>query len=719
MKLRNTFKIAFAFAFAFIFMISAAQSQTKKHYIVFNNLDLAALDINVDIGGEIITLWELLYNRQLTSASNYKDYFTVEPFAPVTFAKYNIAQDFDFAVFPVGDYPLHASIAGVSLIEVIKEMLANGKGVLLIGRQMLRNMQDARVQDFFVNELGVQFDAPYNLSSGDTFTRYDIEGAEGDVVRSFGIKTGNQIISENNSEMSPPWFWYHNADFFKLKNGAAAIGTQRVMYSSPQHFAGLRYETEFGGKLYMYSVGFDAASKIHTPKFMNEAWSAFDWFTSAMPHPEQFIVSELGEVQFSPTEVGKSSLVKFRIRNNGRKKLTVSDIRIADPIDVGVFELIDTKTSLVLNPGDIHTITIKFTPTAERGFSEVLEIDSDAINAKRLSIFVEGSGGTQILFGPIISVSPFPFDFGDLSIGQMEIQVLPISNTGNETLIIDQMDIVDNPREFFIKEGQWRTPETILPGATFNLAVKFFPIEPIFGEHKAKVRLITNAKNADTLLIDLVGRVAPDYAGPQAVFPFEEIQFGNNIDGPRDTTFYIENSGDIPLFIASVAIDSDFPDILNNDIFVISEGKEGTVQPGEKHEVVLEFNPTETRFYTATRVVINSNSNTWGLKYIPVSGTSIVSVGESIVNSDEMNIYVNPNPTQGLLNIDLEIQKADNYVVSVFDILGNRVMEISEDFLTEGSHKFELNFANTATGVYQLVVTSNKFRAQVPIVIEK
>src|SRR5579883_2340798 len=84
-----------------------------------------------------------------------------------------------------------------------------------------------------------------------------------------------------------------------------------------------------------------------------------------------------GTVIFSPTQVGQSSQVNFKIANTGTSPATVTSIAVADTR--GVFTILNPPSGAVtINPGDSFSFQIAFAP-ALTGFSTTtLQIDTQS-----------------------------------------------------------------------------------------------------------------------------------------------------------------------------------------------------------------------------------------------------------------------------------------------------------------------------------------------------
>lgn len=98
-----------------------------------------------------------------------------------------------------------------------------------------------------------------------------------------------------------------------------------------------------------------------------------------------------------------------------------------------------------------------------------------------------------------------------------------------------------------------------------------------------------------------------------------------------------------------------------------------------------------------------------------VSGSSACQVPpergkEDLVNSQNVNVY--PNPTSGELNIELSFEESEKVELSLYNMIGERIMDIYEGSVYEDI--FTVNFKDIAKGIYMV-----KIRTDNNVFIEK
>jgi hypothetical protein len=112
----------------------------------------------------------------------------------------------------------------------------------------------------------------------------------------------------------------------------------------------------------------------------------------------------------------------------------------------------------------------------------------------------------------------------------------------------------------------------------------------------------------------------------------------------------------------------------------------------------------EEGIYSITYRVTDPSNNTSNeftrlvyFTYWPKCFNSTVSVNN--VKSIEETVSVYPNPSNGIVNVDLQGLVAQNASIEVYNAMGQLVLVNN---YTESNSKFEINLSGNATGVYTI-----------------
>jgi hypothetical protein len=118
-------------------------------------------------------------------------------------------------------------------------------------------------------------------------------------------------------------------------------------------------------------------------------------------------------------------------------------------------------------------------------------------------------------------------------------------------------------------------------------------------------------------------------------------------------------------------------------------------------------NPWEEGIYSITYRVTDPSGNTSQeftrmvyYTYWPKCFNSTVSVNTQSVD-ETVNVY--PNPTSGVVTLDLNGSMAQTAKVEVYNAMGQMVMNQN---YSEAASKFEINLSGNATGVYTIKLIS-------------
>ncbi len=721
MKLKSTI-----FALFVIFLIGSFTNDVmakKKYYVVFDNFEE---DIQIDMGdGTFRTLVEHLYYVRLSEDEILGPYAEMKPFSPATFASRAITE-YDVAIFPLGDVPLQASYNGIKIIDKVKEMLDAGKGVILIGRQyMTQAAADGTVRSFLNQEVRInnnRYETSTKSGNTTTFVRFDLKAVEDDPVGQGYVKVCNTKYQENNSEMAPPFMWYESADFFTINQSSMATGFDRVHPADDELYAGARWNNTKGGRMVFWSVGFDVATKIHDDKFGTNLINAVHWITERMLKPEQWIQPEINRINFEKVDPGEYKVDEVRIRNYGKEDLTITNTYIENFFsDEGVYTIEDGGVSpdnpLVLEPNEFTTIKVRFTPPAEDIFEDALIIESDAFNTNSLTISLDGQGGEQVEKGPRISEYDFPVDFGDVYVGEVVDKDIPVTNTGNVSLMIFTLDTTLNEGGAFLYRKSVSTPIVLKPGETYNIPMRFFPLAGDADYH-GLIKITSNANNVDTSYIELIGQTLPDKSGPEAKVETKDIVWGQVVT-EEDFSFEIESTGDMDLLVSDIFVDG------NNEaqeVFNVISDRQASIPPGEVFEVTVRFEPKQNKKYAADLTII-SNAKVNRIYYIPMFGEGIVSVnddGEAELQ-DLFTMKASPAPVTGISSLNYTIQGNAGKHLNLYiaNEAGNKVQTFVNSVKSPGMHSIEINADSFSSGAYYIIAEIDGKKSILPLLITK
>lgn len=149
-----------------------------------------------------------------------------------------------------------------------------------------------------------------------------------------------------------------------------------------------------------------------------------------------------------------------------------------------------------------------------------------------------------------------------------------------------------------------------------------------------------------------------------------------------------------------------------------------TVSPGDS--ATESFQYTLPAGYDASKVkivafVANYASGV-GNKYVynvteehlPMPG--VVGIAEDNTLFNDVQVY--PNPFSSTATIKVDLKESTELDVAVYNVLGKKVMNVSNNFYNAGTHAIQLDRSNLSSGVYFVKVNSTKGAKTLKVIVE-
>ncbi|TAL69457.1 MAG: choice-of-anchor D domain-containing protein [Bacteroidetes bacterium] len=708
----------------------------QYYYVVFDNLDKI---VNTE-GQELTNAFDQLYYDPIHKYP-FGDYLIKLPFSDATFTNYRIT-DFDLAVFPMGDKPLNFSTSGgITVLSKIKEMEAAGKRVIIIGRSILRQSQTSQpVQQFLYDYLGVDEVFMVNTTSGSKYAGYTINGVIDDTLANGTRKWGNLKRGENNIPPADPWRWVSELEAFKVRPddwrftvidwfSKVTDDVQIINYPPTDTIMGVRTHTPHS-KMVFWCYGTEYLCAVGSiPRHATELWYAFNWLLFDVPKIGPYLQSVPNPLQFGGRQIGTDTTKRIVITNFGRQELKVTDVYVNNFEDPEPFEVLG-PTSFNLQPLDTHSVFVKFAPTEEKSYLEILSFESNSGgNPSLIDMELKGVGGKDPEQGPIIDVVT-SVNFGEVKIGRYQEKDIVIHNIGTAPLIINYNNFsnngTNNGNGAFTYNDR-RAGFQINPDSTYTMVIRFTPHEAGL-TYNGEIKLETNQKGDNPFTyIKLTGKGA--VAKPKMVpFPtsviFDTVLTGYN----KEIPITIKNTGSAELVIDSI-------NFIRNDssAFSITEGgmPEGgtpiTVLPVEEHILKVQFTPSEELTYNATIQIVSNYEETpnYNIYFNGVGRQDTVGVEDEYDFAGNelfvMKAMPNPNYGKAMLEYILKGDVPRKVDIFIIDVLGNRISNILKTNLNPGDYRCEMDMQaiKLASGNYYIIANVGDSQVRLPIVILK
>ncbi len=240
-------------------------------------------------------------------------------------------------------------------------------------------------------------------------------------LRTVDLETGNTTLigplGENGDEL-----------------GYLALPSGGFMFVNPELLAG----TLAPGGSVTFDVNFDA-SGLNEGEYEAEIVVVADVFgepEETIPVTLEVIADPDAELEpmaldFGEVFVNADSSRQITLMNTGQDDLEVEDIQVTPD----VFFIADSvDTDFTLEPGESVTYTVTFMPDAVQEYTGTFTVISDDPDGD-VSATLTGEG----IAAPAIAVNPDELEF-QLNPGEMETQILEITNTGGNPLTYAIMD---------------------------------------------------------------------------------------------------------------------------------------------------------------------------------------------------------------------------------------------------------------------------------------
>lgn len=291
--------------------------------------------------------------------------------------------------------------------------------------------------------------------------------------------------------------------------------------------------------------------------------------------PAPLVTTTPPSLAFGETRPGIPVELPLVVRNSGTALLNVSSTSIGGP-DVSLFTITGGGGAFSLQPGDSHTVMVKFLPTdasgAKNATLNIISNDPDSPNRIPL---------TGLANKAIASVLISNIDLGAVSINATtNTDAIVLRNTGNDTLRIYGGTLDGGDGGGAIKVVSGNGSRNLLPNATLTVRLRFAPTE--LRSYSTDLKIAHDA--GDTIVIPVTGLGVGASIGAPGEVIVEPVVVG----ACRDTVIQIRNDGNTALAIQGLSLGgteaSDF-------MVVNAPTLPATIAPGESISITIRFCP--------------------------------------------------------------------------------------------------------------------------------
>ncbi len=308
------------------------------------------------------------------------------------------------------------------------------------------------------------------------------------------------------------------------------------------------------------------------------------------------------QLDFGSVDLGSTLSLDAEIWNLGDGDLYLGSLSLFGSND---FAIEVDPSGLLLTPGDVTTVTVRYGPTDLGGDTGQVQIPSNDPDEPVVTLDLVGEEAPE----PDIDVDPLLVDFGQVDVGQTSSQTVSVSNVGTAVLDVSGISLA-GPAEFSWSSAN--LPGTILPGQTRTIYVTYTPVDDL--ADSGTLTVASDDPDEPAVDVSLFGSPSPE---PDIDVDPWTLDFGDVVvDTVASEILTITNVGDADLELFNCSFGG-------APVFWITSNPAGTVLgPGDSAELELSFQPLDAVGYTGL-VQIDSNDPDEPQVQVDVTGNGI------------------------------------------------------------------------------------------------
>jgi hypothetical protein len=399
-------------------------------------------------------------------------------------------------------------------------------------------------------------------------------------------------------------------------------------------------------------------------------------------------------IDFDTVEIGDAQSKELTIGNNGTASLNVSNVTITNK-DFKV-----TPTAFSIPPVNSQTITIRFAPSLHQVYSDTLVIHSNAIDNPILQIPISAIGAFSQA-ARIISIEDVPGDQG----GHVRITFYPSRYDGSDATYRISTYFVERQLE----NDNWEATGSL--GAIQDSIYHF--IAPTLGDSAANGIVWTTFRisaHTDSSKIFFISRPDSGYSVDNIAPNVPQGLAAQPADDGILLTWDRNQENDLQQYGIYRATQANFdPAAMATYTYATAD----TFYLDEK------VGRDTTYYYAISAFDRAGNESGFSAK---VSAALVTEVADGVDPQipKQYRLYQNyPNPFNAMTKIRFDLPNGDEVKISVFDVKGNLVREISKRDYKAGHHEVILNIAGFATGIYFYKIEAGRFAEAKKLVLIK
>jgi PGF-CTERM protein len=285
------------------------------------------------------------------------------------------------------------------------------------------------------------------------------------------------------------------------------------------------------------------------------------------------------ELDIGSASVGNTTQASYTFKNPSDQRISFeAEIRGAD---ADAFSLASGAGGSV-GPGQCVELTITFTPDSAGDFDASLAVEAEGETG---GTALDGQGIEPAF--PEATFGPESQDFGSVQVGSTAETEFVLANTGEAPLAVEGASLAGSDQFSLVGE----LPDEVGPGQQASVTVAFSPSET--SAVQATVSVDTNDSETGGLSATVTGEgIETDLSLSSASMTFGETSVGD----AKELSVTLTNDGTETVQVSGLSLAG------SDDAFTVVESP-GGIDPGESAELVVVFEPGETRSYGGTITV--------------------------------------------------------------------------------------------------------------------
>ncbi len=419
-------------------------------------------------------------------------------------------------------------------------------------------------------------------------------------------------------------------------------------------------------------------------------------------------------VGYAKVPAGTTQESSIDISNIGDAPLTLSGLKLTGN-NTTFYSLVNNLDGTTLQPGESKTLNVNFAPNKRLVYKSTIEVKSNAFNQPVKNIDIIGNGYEP---APVISLNSTDFRWDSLFIGSNAKRTLKITNSGDQDLVVSDINFKDNGQNVFSFSGN-NKDITIQSGKSYDLEITYTPVAGKKWEspdtYKGTIVVTSNGYNSETgekLTVSEVSLTGyTNGPAPELAISSKSLIMGNAyIDSTVVKNVIISNPGNSPLTVFSIVEEDDTLNAFSLDVTTPFE----LPAHGSK-TIEVTFTPHAVQSYNCA-VTVSSNAYTDSVKVFRIKGNCPIQ--DVIDYVDDGSVQVVPNPATDNADIVFNVPM-DVLSIDIVDILGNTVKSINDPSVIGETGRLTLDLSTIANGSYMIVIRQNRFSKIIPLKVIK